>query len=197
MLLVALDRSAGSHTTLSATSPAGCWPQIQLIIDEQTVVNTLLVTFDLGGTFVFALSKPSSAHGSDPLVYEVVRERHPAKKPDLKSNNGECVGTHCLKQALAERQSPRGNDRGMLKHDPERRPSSKSSVRRVGNSPPANVNPFAKTNHSETMSPNAQPAPQRVVASVTCAQLGALAPDCSDNGWRISFPIVIFRPKLM
>lgn len=37
-----------------------------------------------------------------------VRERHPAKKPDLKSNNGDCVGTYCLKQALAERQSRMG-----------------------------------------------------------------------------------------
>jgi hypothetical protein len=31
-----------------------------LIIDEQTVVNTLLVTFDLGGTFVFAAQRSDS-----------------------------------------------------------------------------------------------------------------------------------------
>jgi len=37
-------------------SQAWLWPEARLIVSEQIVVNTLLVAFDLGGTFVFALS---------------------------------------------------------------------------------------------------------------------------------------------
>ena len=51
------------HPTLEAgveamvvASQAWLSPQAQLMVNEQIVVNTLLVAFDLGGTFVFALS---------------------------------------------------------------------------------------------------------------------------------------------